>query len=100
MTVALRRGLRNRVMPAMSLFLGDVLSWFRNREEILNRVHDAVEAAGTDGPLVLLGHSLGGVIAFEYCAAAGRNIDLLATVGSQVGWFGEMGVLGSSTRCR
>lgn len=97
-TVALRRGLRNRVMPEMSLFLGDVLSWFRNREAILSRVHEAVEAAGADGPLVLVGHSLGGVIAFEYCATARRDIDLLATVGSQVGWFGEMGVLGSSTR--
>lgn len=96
LTVALRRGLRNRIMPAVSLFLGDVLAWFRNREEILNRVHTVVEAAGTDGPLVLLGHSLGGVIAFEYCATSGRNIDLLATVGSQVGWFGEMGVLRSS----
>jgi len=32
LTVALRRGLRNRVMPAVSLVLGDVLAWFRNRE--------------------------------------------------------------------
>jgi hypothetical protein len=97
LTVALRHGLRNRVMPAVSLFLGDVLSWFQNREEILNRVHEAVEGAVEDGPLVLVGHSLGGVIAFEYCAIARRDINLLATVGSQVGWFGEMGVLRAST---
>ncbi len=97
LTVALRHGVRNRVMPAVSLFLGDVLAWFRNREAILSLVHEAVEAAGADGPLVLVGHSLGGAIAFEYCAAARRDIDLLATVGSQVGWFGELGVLQAST---
>jgi pimeloyl-ACP methyl ester carboxylesterase len=98
LTASLRHGLRNRVMPAVSLFLGDVLSWFRNREEILSRVHNAVKAAGEGGPLVLLGHSLGGVIAFEYCTVARDDVDLLATVGSQVGWFGEMGVLRASAR--
>jgi hypothetical protein len=41
---------------------------------------------------------LGGIIAFEYCATAKLDIDLLATVGSQVGWFGELGVLRASTR--
>ena len=98
LTVALRRGLRNRIMPAVSEFLGDVLAWFRNREEILSLVDEAVQAAGAAGPLVLVGHSLGGIIAFEYCARAKQDIDLLATVGSQVGWFGELGVLRASAR--
>jgi hypothetical protein len=98
LTAALRHGLRNRVMPGLSLFLGDVLSWFRNREAILNRVEEAVIAAGPDEPLVLLGHSLGGVIAFEYSAQATRDIELLATVGSQVGLFGELGVLHASAQ--
>jgi hypothetical protein len=93
LTVALRHGLRRRIMPGLSLFMGDVLAWFANRNAILERVDQAVRAAGTDVPLVLVGHSLGGVIAFEYCLRADRDIELLATVGSQVGFFGELGVL-------
>ena len=96
LTVALRNGLRKRIMPGLSLFLGDVLAWFANRKAILERVAQAVQTAGTDGPLVLVGHSLGGVIAFEYCLQADRDVELLATVGSQVGVFGERGVLSAS----
>ncbi|MFM9499784.1 thioesterase domain-containing protein [Streptomyces galilaeus] len=99
LTRAFRNGLRNRIMPSFSLFLGDVFAWFHNRSAILERVDDAVSTAGTDGPLVIIGHSLGGVIAFEYCAQADdRAVELLGTVGSQVGLFGEMGVLNGTTR--
>jgi hypothetical protein len=97
-TLALRRGLRRRIMPGLSLFMGDVMAWFANRSAILNRVDQAVQTADNDGPLVLLGHSLGGVIAFEYCMQADRDIELLATVGSQVGFFGELGVLPAAMR--
>jgi hypothetical protein len=100
LTSALRHGMRNRVMPGLSLFLGDVMSWFRNREAILHRVEEAVTAANLKEPLVLLGHSLGGVIAFEYCAEVAQDIRLLATVGSQVGLFGELGVLHAASRSR
>jgi hypothetical protein len=51
LTVALRNGLRRRIMPGLSLFLGDVLAWFANRKAILERVDQAVQAARTDGPL-------------------------------------------------
>jgi pimeloyl-ACP methyl ester carboxylesterase len=93
LTLALRHGLRNRIMPQLTLFLGDVFAWFRNRDAILDRVDEAVRVARQDGPLVLIGHSLGGVIAFEYSLQADRDVELLATVGSQVGLFGELGVL-------
>lgn len=93
LTVALRNGVRNRIMPGLSRFLGDVLAWFAHRQAILARVDRAVQEAEADEPLVLVGHSLGGVIAFEYCLQANRDVDLLATVGSQVGYFGELGVL-------
>jgi hypothetical protein len=93
LTQALRLGLRNRIMKGMSLFVGDVLAWFQNREAILDRLDEAVQPAAADGPLVLVGHSLGGIIAFEYCVRANREVRLLATVGSQVGLFGELGVL-------
>jgi hypothetical protein len=92
-TMALRNGLRNRIMPGLSRFLGDVLAWFAHRQAILARVDQAVQEAETGDPLVLVGHSLGGVIAFEYCLQANRDVELLATVGSQVGFFGELGVL-------
>jgi len=97
LTLALRHGLRNRIMPGLSLFLGDVFAWFRNREAILQRVDEAVRIARHNSPLVLVGHSLGGVIAFEYCLQADREVQLLATVGSQVGLFGELGVLHPTT---
>jgi hypothetical protein len=93
LTQALRSGLRNRIMKGMSLFFGDVLAWFQNREAILGRLDDAAQPAAADGPLVLVGHSLGGIIAFEYCVRTNREVRLLATVGSQVGLFGELGVL-------
>ena len=35
---------------------------------------------------------------FEYCLQADRDIELLATVGSQVGFFGELGVLNLTDR--
>ncbi|GGY12697.1 alpha/beta hydrolase [Streptomyces djakartensis] len=93
LTFAFRAGLRNRIMPGLSLFLGDVFAWFRNRTQILERVEAAVRDAGNQGPLVIIGHSLGGVIAFEYCMEAGRTIELLGTVGSQVGLFSELGAI-------
>jgi hypothetical protein len=98
LTSALRHGLRVRVMPGLSLFLGDVMAWFRNRDAILELVEEAVVRAGTADPVVLIGHSLGGIIAFEYCVQASRDIELLATVGSQVGFFGELGVLNLASR--
>lgn len=98
LTYALRHGLRARIMPSLSLFLGDVMAWFRNRQQVLECLDAAATRAGTADPLVLVGHSLGGVIAFEYCAQASRDVTFLATVGSQVGFFGELGVLSPEVR--
>ncbi len=56
-TVALRNGLRKRIMPGLSLFLGDVLAWFANRKAILERVDQAAQAAG-NGALVSSSMSL------------------------------------------
>ncbi|MFF3400414.1 alpha/beta fold hydrolase [Streptomyces sp. NPDC002659] len=95
---ALRKGLRNRLMPGISLFLGDVFAWFHNRTTILDRVDQAVRDAGSDGPLILVGHSLGGVIALEYSLQCERDVELLGTVGSQVGLFAELGVLRETTQ--
>jgi len=39
----------------------------------------------------LVGHSLGGIICFDYCLNTATDIQLLITVGSQVGLFAELG---------
>jgi len=94
-TFAMRHGLRRRLMQAMSLFVGDVLAYLANRDSILQRLEDTLTSAvGTDGgPLWLVGHSLGGIICCDFAYVADRDIDRLATVGSQVGLFGEWGAL-------
>ena len=40
-----------------------------------------------------MGHSLGGVIAYEYCQLGNHKVDRLVTVGSQVGLLAEMGAI-------
>jgi hypothetical protein len=95
-TLALRKGLRRRLMRAQSLFMGDVLTYLSHRDAIQAHVEAEVdracEACGED-ELWLVGHSLGGIIAFEYCQAGHRDVAKLATVGSQVGLLAELGVL-------
>lgn len=95
-TFGLRHGGRNWAMPGLSLFLGDVFAWYRNRDAIIERLETVASRAPDDGDLMLVGHSLGGVIAFDYAQHTNRDIKLLATVGSQVGLFGELGVLPST----
>lgn len=94
LTTGLRWGGRKAAMNAMAMGIGDVLVHASHREEILERVDQEVRQVPDDHRLVLVGHSLGGVIAFEYCRAASRPLQGLVTVGSQVGLFGEVGVYG------
>jgi len=52
------------------------------KNEVLTRVHDRV----TDDTRVLIGHSLGSVVAYEYlCKYQPKNIELLITFGSPLG---------------
>jgi hypothetical protein len=56
----------------------------------------AAAAARTDAdPLIVIGHSLGGVISFDIFShfATDLKCDLLVTVGSQVGFLQELGLL-------
>ncbi|KDN82067.1 hypothetical protein KCH_62210 [Kitasatospora cheerisanensis KCTC 2395] len=41
--------------------------------------------AGTEGPVVVVGHSLGSVVAYEVLRAAGREVPLFVTIGSPLG---------------
>jgi pimeloyl-ACP methyl ester carboxylesterase len=94
-TVALRHGLRRRIMEAMALFIGDVLVYLARRNAILEELEKtvAVAVAADEGPLWLVGHSLGGIMCFDYCCTTNRDVERLVTVGSQVGLFGEFGAL-------
>lgn len=52
-------------------------------------VSEALDAAGADnadaGPLVVVGHSLGSVVAYEVLAARNPKVDLFVTLGSPLG---------------
>lgn len=94
LTVGLRLGGRRFGMGLLAGGVGDVLVHAAHRDTILDLVDTQVRAVPADHDVVLLGHSLGGVIAFEYSRRAGRTIDRLVTVGTQIGLFGELGVYG------
>lgn len=84
-------------------FLGDLMKYLHVRRidgsseiqrDVLAAINDSV-AADSEGPLVLVGHSLGGVILFDLIASG--LIDaasiVLVTVGSQISHFEEMNLL-------
>jgi hypothetical protein len=95
-TLALRKGLRRRIMLAQSLFIGDVVVYMTNRDAIQASVAEQINAICKqhgEEHLWLVGHSLGGIVAFEYCMAEHRDVERLVTVGSQVGVLAELGAL-------
>ncbi|MCQ0025038.1 hypothetical protein M4914_20260, partial [Streptomyces somaliensis DSM 40738] len=56
------------------------------RQVVAETLDAAEEARGRDGgPLVVIGHSLGSVAAYEVLAADGREVDLFVTLGSPLG---------------
>lgn len=99
--------LRDSLSPAVARFMGDVFVYLKEgpeRAAIRAVVREALVAAqhakaAGDGPLILVGHSLGGVILVDMLsdpAAAGLDgieVDALLTVGSQPGLFASLGVL-------
>jgi hypothetical protein len=96
---ALARHLRGSIMQVATSFIGDVMLYLARGTEVRDLVHKTIVQACAqrpNEPLVLIAHSLGGVIAYEYAtdpAFADRPpIDLLVTVGSQVALFAEYGL--------
>src|SRR5947207_3892796 len=91
----MRLGVRQRIMKSLAVFIGDILAYFAKRDMILEDLeHKVAETVGTDNnPLWLIGHSLGGIICFDYCCQTSRTVERLVTVGSQVGLLGELGIL-------
>lgn len=76
--------------PGLARFLGDVLIYQRHRGEIQDRVRASLSCIGPDAgtqrhPVRVIGHSLGGVIAFDLAVAATPPMwtEVLVTFGSQ-----------------
>lgn len=90
-------------------FFGDVFIYMSTRGEIgapgaipkviLDAI-DAAQAAAPAEPLVIVGHSLGGVITFDLLGSYRPDIecDLFISVGSQVGHFEEIKLYRSSDK--
>jgi hypothetical protein len=73
---------------APTLFIGDLRQVRRYQldDALARKVQDRVQEAMADGCTVLIGHSLGSVVAYEtVCAAAARRPALLLTLGSPLG---------------
>lgn len=105
------RGLNDEIVarfnPAVAMFLGDIFVYL-NRGEIRTSIRkcvvDALQAAhsakASHEPLIVVGHSLGGVILLDLLTngaeelPADFRIDGLVTVGSQPGLFRELSVIG------
>lgn len=85
--------LRETFAPKVGNFLGDVLVYQRHREKIQARVRDKLKdqsdrfpGLGTaERPVAVLGHSLGGVIAFDLATSITESLSVshLITFGSQ-----------------
>ena len=86
------RSLRNLILR----YLPDALTYSSiNRQNILVRVQSSVEAFQVGTELVIVGHSLGSVIALDYCLTHDFRPKCLITMGSPIALyslrFGDFG---------
>jgi hypothetical protein len=86
--------IRRKAAPGFASFVGDVFVYQAHRAEIHERVRSALRAADGDlgteeRPVAVLGHSLGGVIAFDLAVAGEPRLHTrpLITFGSQSPFF-------------
>jgi pimeloyl-ACP methyl ester carboxylesterase len=104
---------RDNLNPRVAYFIGDVFVYLRENEPrraIRARVAEALvqaheNAITGNGPLVVIGHSMGGVILYDMLtdpqgADLPQNfkVNVLMTVGSQPGLFEEMKLFAASNR--
>jgi hypothetical protein len=86
-----RRGL---ITDYLLSFVGDVLLYQSQGELIRRAIADHISRA--DGPVVLVGHSLGGIASVDLLMKQSLpNVKLLVTVGSQAPLLYELGALHS-----
>ncbi|MEA2622259.1 MAG: hypothetical protein QOH61_1169 [Chloroflexota bacterium] len=73
---------RIAIQDENSLVLADILHYLRRGAAMVDHVTKCL--AGADGPVLALGHSLGGIMLVDLLARASHPpVDLLVTVGSQ-----------------
>ncbi|MGW0582389.1 hypothetical protein ACWD25_42150 [Streptomyces sp. NPDC002920] len=91
-------GARRLFGEPLSLLLGDVFVYLENPKPIVDVVaqalEDALDAAPSGEPLVVVAHSMGGNIVYDILSRFRRklHVQVLITVGSQVGLFAELGL--------
>ncbi|WUW21448.1 hypothetical protein OG521_11885 [Streptomyces sp. NBC_01463] len=78
-------------------FFGDIVSYLARGQAVRDQVAATARTFAGRGPLVLLGHSLGGIIAFDLLTAGAPApiADMLVTVGSQAPLLYELDALPS-----
>ena len=93
---------RPSLNATLGRFFGDIFIYFDGRGDsnapgdipkaILAGIDTAIENAPPNDPLVIIGHSLGGVISFDLLGhfRPDLQVDLFVSVGSQVAHFEEM----------
>ena len=96
------RAVRPYLHHRVSVFIGDVFVYLSSREQpnngpIVAEVKNSLERAAAaktsdDRPLIVVAHSMGGNISYDIFTsfAPDVEVDLLVTVGSQVGFFEEL----------
>jgi hypothetical protein len=96
--------LRSNIMQVATSYVGDVMTYLARAAALRQFIHNTVMEACRQRPgepLVIIAHSLGGVIAYDYAAdpafADRPPIDLLVTIGSQVALFAEYGLVQGAT---
>ena len=100
--------IRPAAIPSIANFLGDVFLYLHEQEAVARPIGELVEAAfraaadeRADGdPLIVVAHSMGGIISYDLLTSTASDVpvDLLVTVGSQVGFFEELKLFKVSDR--
>jgi hypothetical protein len=100
---------RESMNGTLGRFFGDIFIYFNERGDknapgsiprlLLSAFDEADKASPVGEPVVIIGHSLGGVITFDLLSHfTDREVDLFVTVGSQVSHFEEMKLFHSSDK--
>ena len=110
-TRPLAAGVRRWAARPAALLMGDVMGYFAERGtrktpgRIVERIAGSLDEAARDAalrgePLVVLAHSMGGNIVHDVLShfRPDVRVDLLVTVGTQVGLFEELKLFASSER--
>ncbi|WP_405807923.1 hypothetical protein OG729_22965 [Streptomyces sp. NBC_00210] len=94
------RGVRRLFSERVSLLLGDVFAYLKEPDQIrgvvVAGIRDAIDDTPPGDQLVVVSHSMGGNIVYDILSNSPElHVDVLITVGSQVGLFAELGMFSS-----